>query len=88
MCTNIVEHTPLAGSGKGASGWFKVAQAHVTYDHPFHVDLEHALNIDFTNDAAGVDARVAVELTLDSAKDLAAAILAAVERAERYESGA
>lgn len=87
MCTNIVERTDLAGSGKGAEGWFRVAQAYVTYDHPFHVDLEHALNIDFTNDAAGVDARVAVELTLDSAKSLAQAILAAVERAERYESG-
>lgn len=88
MCTNIVEHAALTGSGKGASGWFPVASAHVTYDHPFHIDLEHALNIDFTNDAEGVDARVAVELTLDSAKSLANAILAAVERAERYESGA
>jgi len=86
MCTNIVEHTELAGSGKGANGWFRVAQAHVTYDHPFHVDLEHALNIDFTNDAAGVDARVAVELTLDSARNLAKAILAAVDRADRYEA--
>ncbi|GMV85918.1 MAG: hypothetical protein AMXMBFR80_17730 [Dehalococcoidia bacterium] len=87
MCTNIVEHAVLTGSGKGASGWFTVAGAHVTYDHPFHIDLEHALNIDFTNDAGGVDARVAVELTLDSAKSLANAILAAVERAERYEAG-
>lgn len=87
MCTNIVEHAPLTGSGKGPGGWFPVATAHVTYDHPFHIDLEHALNIDFTNEAAGVDARVAVELTLDSAKALANAILAAVERAERYEAG-
>ena len=53
MCTNIVETAEIAGSGKGASGWFALTDAHVSYDHPFHTSLEHALNIDFVNAAAG-----------------------------------
>lgn len=86
MCTNIVERTGISGSGKGQQGWFPLGQAYVSYDHPFHAQLEHAVNIDFVNEAAGIDSRVAVELTLESARDLAAAILAAVERAQAYES--
>lgn len=85
MCTNIVEHASLAGSGKGQRGWFPLAGAHVSYDHPFNAQVEHAVNIDFVNEALGVDARVAVELTLDSARELARALLAAVQRAEAYE---
>ena len=85
MCSYIVEKTPLAGSGKGASGWFAVTSANISYDHPYHVDLEHALNIDFVNESAGLDARVAVELSLESAKQLASALIAACERAEEYE---
>lgn len=85
MCTNIVETAPLNGAGKGTQGWFKLSEVAVSYDHPFHVSLEHAVNIDFTNESAGVAARVAVELTIDSAKQFAKALLAAVERAERYE---
>jgi hypothetical protein len=85
MCTNIVEKAALAGSGKGKAGWFPLSGANVSYDHPFHVDLEHALNIDFVNEDAGLDARVAVELSVDSARALAEAILAACERAAEYE---
>jgi hypothetical protein len=85
MCTNIVERAPLTGSGRGREGWFKLGEVSISYDHPFEVDLEHAVNIDFTNESAGVGARVAVELTLDSAKELAKVLLAAVDRAEQYE---
>lgn len=88
MCTNIVQHAPIAGSAKGPAGWFALDRANVTYDHPFHVDLEHALNIDFVNEAAGDGTRVAVELTLDAARNLAAAILDAVREAEAYEATA
>jgi len=85
MCANIVVNAALAGSARGPRGWFGVDRAFVSYDHPFHSDLEHALNIDFVNEAQGMEGRVAVELTLASARELAGAILAAVERAERYE---
>ncbi len=86
MCTNIMQRTALHGSGKGAQGWFPLTEASVSYDHPFHVSLEHAVNIDFTNESQGVGARVAVELTIDSARELARTLLAAVERAETYEA--
>src|SRR5262245_11128010 len=54
----------------------------VSYDCPYHIDLDHALNIDFVNEAKGPGARVAVELTPESARKLAQAILAALEEAE------
>jgi hypothetical protein len=85
MCANIVERAVMAGSGRGRDGWFRLEQAYVSYDHPFHTDVEHAVNIDFVNEAQGVEARVAVELSLESARELARAIVAAVERAEAYE---
>ena len=86
MCTNIVEKAPVTGAGRGTQGWFKLAEVAVSYDHPFHASLEHAVNLDFTNPAEGVGARVAVELTIDSARELARALLAAVDRAELYEA--
>jgi hypothetical protein len=54
----------------------------VSYDHPFQLPAEHALNIDFVNEAAGPGARVAVELTTESARELVKAILTALERAD------
>ncbi|MCB0210629.1 MAG: hypothetical protein KDJ52_14920, partial [Anaerolineae bacterium] len=74
MCTMIVKKVSIAGSGKGREGWFTVNQANVSYDHPFHVETEHALNIDFVNEALGPGARVAVELSEQAARDLVATI--------------
>lgn len=82
MCTMIVNQVAVEGCGKGASGWFDVRQANVAYDHPFHAPLEHALTIDFVNEAHGPSARVAVELTPAAARDLVNTILAVLERAE------
>lgn len=82
MCTNIVEKTDLSGSAKGASGWFALDKAYVAFDHPLHAPLNHALTLDFVNEASGIGARVAVELDADSARRLARSILAAVDEAE------
>jgi len=81
MCTMIAEKLQIAGSGKSQGGWFTLAQAYVAFDHPFHVDLEHALTLDFVDEAQGPGARVAVELTPESARRLAEHILAALDRA-------
>lgn len=81
MCTMIVESAQILGSGKGPQGWFTLRQVNVSYDHPFHAPLDHALNIDFVNEAEGLGARVAVELTPDSARQLVALINQALERA-------
>ncbi|MBE2200475.1 MAG: hypothetical protein IAE79_17805 [Anaerolinea sp.] len=82
MCTMIVQQVEIDGSGKGTGGWFPLHQAHVSYDHPFHAPLEHALNIDFVNEAQGPGARVAVELSADAARALMETIAAVLARAE------
>lgn len=81
MCTMIAQQVAIDGSGKGTSGWFTVRQASVSYDHPFSAPLEHALNIDFVNEAQGPGARVAVELSADSARALVKTIQAVLARA-------
>ncbi len=81
MCTMIVEKVKVDGSGKGTDGWFKLEQANVSFDHPFHAPLEHALNIDFVNESQGPSARVAVELSEQAARDLVEAILAVLDEA-------
>lgn len=70
MCTMIVEKVELSGSGKSGADWFHVNQANVSFDHPFNAPMDHALNIDFVNEAKGPGARVAVELTIASAQAL------------------
>lgn len=82
MCTMISKQVEIDGSGKGVGGWFSVRQANVSYDHPFNVPFEHALNIDFVNEAMGPGARVAVELSAESARTLVEAITAVLARAE------
>ena len=83
MCTMIVKNIGMQGSGKGASGWFNVRQAHVSYDHPYNAPLDHALNIDFVNAAQGPGARVAVELDVASARNLVDTILAVLAEADK-----
>jgi hypothetical protein len=76
MCTGIVETAEVSGSGKGPKGWFKLEQVNVSYDHPTDAQLEDALNIDFVNEKEGPGARVAVELSPESARKLVDIILA------------
>ncbi|HEX7269144.1 MAG TPA: DUF6295 family protein [Streptosporangiaceae bacterium] len=78
MCTYQTEKLDVEGSGKGAAGWFALSQATVYVDHPQHAPAEHTLNIDFLNPQQGPAARVAVELTAQSARALAAAIESAL----------
>ena len=78
MCTYLTEKVAISGSGKGPSGWFRVTDASVYFDHPVHAQAEHTLNIDFLNPQHGPAARVAVELTAQSARALAAAIESAL----------
>ena len=81
MCTYLTEKIKITGSGKGPSGWFGVSDASVYFDHPVHAAAEHTLNIDFLNPGKGPQARVAVELTAASARELARAIVAALDSA-------
>src|SRR5258705_8552523 len=82
MCTMIAHEVQIMGRGKSGPEWFEVREANVSYDHPFDAPLEHALNIDFVNEALGPGARVAVELSVEAARALVEAIGAVLERAE------
>jgi hypothetical protein len=72
----------IDGSGKGTGGWITITQANVSYDHPFNAPMEHALNLDFVNEALGPGARVAVELSVNSARALIDTIQKVLEQAE------
>ena len=91
MCTYSTKKTALTrSSGKGPGrggpdGWFGVSTATVYYDHPVHAPDEHTVNIDFLAPERGPSARVAVELSLESARELLGALAATVERAAHHE---
>lgn len=87
MCTSIVEIVAAEGAGKSSDGWFVLSNSVVSYDHPHFAMLEEAITIDFVNHARGPGARAAVELTLESAKVLSAALERAIAAAEIKESG-
>lgn len=89
MCTAIVEITRVDGSAKraaSAGGWFALSHAMVSYDHPTHAPLEDAILVDFVDRESAPSARVAVELTLESAKALREALDRAIAAAEAEEA--
>lgn len=81
MCSYLTSTTALTGSGKGSQGWFRLSGAMAYFDHPYHSPFEHTLNIDFLNESEGPQARVAVELTAESARALVRCIEEALEAA-------
>lgn len=86
MCTSIVELTRTEGMAKGATEWFEITQAAVAYDHARHALLGDVITIDFFNEKLPPGARSAVELTLESAKALQAALAKAIAEAEAEEA--
>jgi len=83
MCTMIAQQVKILGRGKSGPEWFDVREANVSYDHPYDLPLEHALNIDFVNEAMGPAARVAVELSVDAARELVRTIQAVLAEADQ-----
>jgi hypothetical protein len=86
MCTSIVEIAHADGMAKRGDDWFRLTHAVVAYDHARHALLEDAIAIDFVNGDLPAGARAAVELTLDSAKALQAALTRAIAAAELEEA--
>ncbi len=78
MCTYQTARCAVEGSGKGAAGWFPLSTATVYVDHPVHAAAEHTLNIDFAAPERGASARVAVELTAESAIRMIATVAEAL----------
>jgi hypothetical protein len=83
MCTYIVEKTAVTGSAKGAAGWMTINTAVVAVDHPSHATLDHALLVDFVDSGRSVSERVALELSVESARQLITAMQTAVDAFER-----
>ena len=83
MCTMIAQQLNVTGSGKAGTGWFRVDQASVSYDHPFDMPLEYTLNLDFTSQAGNPGLRVAVELDAASARKLVEVIQQVMQEAEQ-----
>ena len=94
MCTSIVEIAPASGMAKGGAqgwtkgedDWFPLTHSVVAYDHARHALLADAITIDFVNRGLPPGARAAVELTLETAKALAAALAKAIAAAEIEEA--
>ena len=82
MCTYATVQERVEGSAKGPGGaWLRVSDATVYFDHPVHALAEHTVNIDLADPAKGPAARVAIELTAESARRLVKAIEAALASA-------
>ncbi len=82
MCTYATVQEAVEGSAKGPGGtWMRISDATVYFDHPVHAMAEHTLNIDLADPGRGPAARVAIELTAESARRLISAIEAALASA-------
>jgi hypothetical protein len=79
VCTYQTQTLSLRGSAKTPEGWTAMTDASVYFDHPVHYPAGHALLIDVLNPAKGPSARVALELSAESARDLANAILRSLD---------
>ena len=87
MCSWIVEKATITGSGKGTEGWFPLTQANVSFDHATNAFMENSLNIDFVNQDIGPSARIAVEISADSARKLVKAIEGALVNWQHHPCG-
>jgi hypothetical protein len=79
VCSYVVEKTALSGSAKAAGTWTPITNAVVAVDHPYHATLDHALIVDFVSAGRPVSERVALELSVDSARDLIACMQTALD---------
>jgi hypothetical protein len=82
MCTWLTTKIPATGAARGVPDWMAVTQVNVFYDHPVEAPFDHAVIIDFVDPAAGVGARVGVELSAASAVALVKAIEEALKSPE------
>jgi hypothetical protein len=86
MCTSIVEVIGTDGMAKRENEWFALSHAVVAYDHARHAHEGDVITLDFINLELEPGARAAVELTLDAAKELRAALDRAIVAADFEEA--
>jgi hypothetical protein len=86
MCTSIIETARAEGMAKRGDDWFPLTRSVVAYDHARHAPLGDVITLDFYNTGLDAGARAAVELTLETAKELRAALDRAIAAAEYEEA--
>ena len=86
MCTSIIETARADGMAKRGEEWFPLSRTVVAYDHARHAQLGDVITLDFINTALDPGARAGIELSLDTAKELRAALDRAIAAAEFEEA--
>ena len=86
MCTSIIEIVSAEGMAKRGDEWFALSVAVVAYDHARHAPKGDVITLDFINTALDPGARAGVELTLETAKELRAALDRAINAADFEEA--
>ncbi len=86
MCTSIIEIARAEGMAKRGDEWFPLSRAVVAYDHARHAPLGDVITLDFINTNLDPGARAGIELTLETAKELRAALDRAITAAEFEEA--
>jgi hypothetical protein len=86
MCTSIIEVVCAEGMAKRENEWFPLSHGVVAYDHARHAALGDVITLDFMNVALDPGARAGIELTLESARQLRAALDRAIAAAEFEEA--
>jgi len=86
MCTSIIEIIGADGMAKRDDQWFALSHAVVAYDHARHAPLADVITLDFINIALDAGARAGIELTLETAKELRAALDRAIAAADFEEA--
>jgi hypothetical protein len=86
MCTSIIEIARAEGMAKRGDEWFPLSQTVVAYDHARHALLGDVITLDFINTNLDPGARAGIELSLETAKELRAALDRAISAAEFEEA--
>ncbi|HET6183834.1 MAG TPA: DUF6295 family protein [Acetobacteraceae bacterium] len=86
MCTSIIEIARAEGMAKRGDTWFPLSHTVVAYDHARHAPLGDVITLDFMNTGLDPGARAGIELTLETARELRAALDRAISAAEYEES--
>ena len=86
MCTSVIEIAPAEGMAKRGDEWFPLSHSVVAYDHARHAPLGDVITLDFINTGLEPGARAGIELTLEAAKQLRAALDRTIVAAEFEEA--
>src|ERR1700730_13958340 len=86
MCTSIIEIARAEGMAKRGDEVFPLSRAVGAYDPARHAPLGDVITLDFINTNLEAGARAGIELSLETAKELRAALDRAIAAAEFEEA--